>query len=87
MKDINEHTASIAASVGQQSAVTSEIAQNVTRAAKGAKNVADVLDQVTNAVSNTNSSAETVFGASQSVQEAARALKMKVEDFLNKVAA
>ena len=33
MKDINEHTASIAASVGQQSAVTSEISQNVTKAA------------------------------------------------------
>jgi methyl-accepting chemotaxis protein len=87
MKDINEHTASIAASVGQQSAVTSEIAQNVTRAAEGAKNVADVLDQVTNAVSSTHSSAETVLGASQSVQDAARALQTKVEDFLNKVAA
>ncbi len=87
MKDINEHTASIAASVGQQSAVTSEISQNVTKAAKGAKVVTAVLDQVANAVTKTNHSAGTVLTASQSVQDAARALQAKVEDFLKKVAA
>ena len=86
MKDINEHTASIAASVGQQSAVTNEISQNVTRAAEGAKNVAAVLDQVTVAVTRTSNSAGTVFTASQSVEEAARALQSKVEDFLHNVA-
>jgi methyl-accepting chemotaxis protein len=87
MKDINEHTASIAASVGQQSAVTSEISQNVTKAAKGAKVVTAVLDQVMNAVTKTSDSAGTVLTASQSVQDAARALQAKVEDFLKKVAA
>jgi methyl-accepting chemotaxis protein len=86
MKEINEHTASIAASVGQQSAVTNEISQNVTRAAQGAKNVAAVLDQVTVAVTSTSNSAGTVFAASQSVEEAARALQSKVEDFLHNVA-
>src|SRR4051812_17925344 len=87
MKDINEHTASIAASVGQQSAVTSEISQNVTKAAKGAKVVTAVLDQVGNAVTKTSASAGTVLTASQSVQDAALALQMRVEDFLKKVAA
>ena len=87
MKDINEHTASIAASVGQQSAVTSEISQNVTKAAKGAKVVTAVLDQVGSAVTKTNHSAGTVLSASQSVQDAALALQVRVEDFLKKVAA
>jgi methyl-accepting chemotaxis protein len=87
MKEINEHTASIAASVGQQSAVTSEISQNVTRAAQKAKAVAAVLDQVTNSVTKTNMSAGTVSAASQSVQDAARALQTKVEGFLRTVAA
>jgi NO-binding membrane sensor protein with MHYT domain/methyl-accepting chemotaxis protein len=87
MKDINEHTASIAASVGQQSAVTTEISRNVTRAAQKAKAVAAALDQVTNSVTKTSTSAGTVFAASQSVQDATRALQTKVEDFLRTVAA
>ena len=87
MRDINAHTASIASSVGQQSAVTEEISKNVTSAAQGAKAVTAVLDRVTNAVTKTTNSAGTVFAASQSVEEAARALRMKVEDFLREVAA
>ena len=87
MKDINEHTASIAASVGQQSAVTSEISHNVTKAAKGAKVVTAVLDQVADAVTKSSNSAGTVFAASQSVQDAARALQARIEDFLKQVAA
>jgi methyl-accepting chemotaxis protein len=86
MKDINEHTASIAASVGQQSAVTSEISHNVTMAAQKAKAVAAVLDEVTSSVTKTSDSAATVFGASQSVRDAVRAMEAKVEDFLRKVA-
>jgi NO-binding membrane sensor protein with MHYT domain/methyl-accepting chemotaxis protein len=87
MKNINEHTASIAASVGQQSAVTNEISQHVTSAAQGAKVVTAVLDQVADAVTKTGNSAGTVFAASQSVQDAARALEARIEDFLKKVAA
>jgi methyl-accepting chemotaxis protein len=87
MRDINAHTASIASSVGQQSAVTEEISKNVTSAAQGAKAVTAVLDRVTNAVTKTTNSAGTVFAASQSVEEAARALRMRVEDFLREVAA
>ena len=87
MHDINEHTSSIAASVGEQSAVTNEISQNVANAAHGAKVVSAVLDQVANAVTKSSNSAGTVFGASQSVEDAARALQMRIEDFLKKVAA
>jgi asparagine synthase (glutamine-hydrolysing) len=87
MKDINEHTAAIAASVGQQSAVTNEISQNVTSAAKGAQVVTAVLDQVANSVAKTSDSAGTVSAASRSVQDAAHALAVRIEDFLKKVAA
>jgi len=58
-----------------------------TKAAKGAKVVTAVLDQVGNAVTKTSASAGTVLTASQSVQDAALALQMRVEDFLKKVAA
>jgi methyl-accepting chemotaxis protein/NO-binding membrane sensor protein with MHYT domain len=87
MKDINEHTAAIAASVGQQSAVTNEISQHVTSAADGARVVTAVLDQVANDVTKTGNSARTVFAASQTVQDAAHALETRIEDFLKKVAA
>ena len=46
-----------------------------------------VLDQVGNAVTKTNHSAGTVLSASQSVQDAALALQVRVEDFLKKVVA
>jgi NO-binding membrane sensor protein with MHYT domain/methyl-accepting chemotaxis protein len=87
MKNINEHTASIASSVAQQNAATNEISQNVMSAAKGAKNITAVLDQVANAVTETDNSAGTVYAASQSVQDAALALQARIEDFLKKVAA
>jgi methyl-accepting chemotaxis protein len=87
MKNINEHTASIASSVAQQNAATNEISQNVMSAAKGAKTITAVLDQVANAVTETDSSAGTVYAASQSVQDAALALQARIEDFLKKVAA
>jgi len=87
MKEINEHTASIAASVGQQSAVTSEISQNVTMAAQKAKAVAEVLGRVTDSMTKTSTSAGTVFTASQSVEHAIAAMQGKVDDFLRTVAA
>jgi NO-binding membrane sensor protein with MHYT domain len=87
MANINNHTVSIAASVGQQSAVTEEIHKNVTRAAQGAKAVTEVLDRVTNAMTKTSVSAGTVFTVSQSVEEAAFSLQTKIEDFLRAVAA
>ena len=87
MNNINEHTASIAASVGQQSSVTNEIAQNVTRAAKRAKVVTAVLDKVAESVGKTNSAASTVFDASQTLQDAAQGLQSRIEIFLKKVAA
>lgn len=87
MKGINEHTSSIAASVGQQNAATGQISKSVSTAARGAKLVASVLDQVTRAVTKSNDSAGTVLAASKSVEDATGALQKKIEDFLCTVAA
>ncbi|HWC92434.1 MAG TPA: methyl-accepting chemotaxis protein, partial [Pseudolabrys sp.] len=67
MKEINDHTTAIAASVNQQNAATEEISHNVSDAAQGTKTVADILNKVAEALTETRRSAETVLGASHNV--------------------
>jgi methyl-accepting chemotaxis protein len=86
MKEINEHTSSIATSVGRQNAATSDISRSVASAAQGAKAVATIIEQVTQAVTKATDSASTVLTASQTVEDAATHLRQKVEDFLCRVA-
>jgi NO-binding membrane sensor protein with MHYT domain/methyl-accepting chemotaxis protein len=86
MKEISEHTGSIAASIGEQSAATSEISTSVTDAAEGAKALASILEQVTEAVAKASGSAHTVLTASQAVEDAAAGLQTRVEQFLQQVA-
>ncbi len=86
MKEINNHTSSIAASVGQQNAATSAISESVAVAANGTKAVASILEKVTQAVSKASGSASTVLTASQNVEHAATDLKARVEEFLHRVA-
>jgi methyl-accepting chemotaxis protein len=86
MKDINDHTTSIAASVWQQNAATGEISKSVTSAVRGAKGVDALLGQVTQAVTKASTSAVTALTASQAVEGAASQLRLKVEEFLDRVA-
>ncbi len=86
MKEINERTTWIAASVGQQNAATGEISQSVANAAESAKEVASVLEQVAQSVTKASSSANTVLTASQAIENGTTQLRGKVEDFLRKVA-
>ena len=86
MQEIDEYTAAVAASVQQQSAATSEISQNVTSAADGAKLIVTVLSEVAGATTETQESAQTVLAASESVAKAAANLRSEVEGFLTKVA-
>jgi len=86
MHEINEYTAAVAASVEQQNAATGEISHNVTSAAQGTGHVVDVLSDVSNAATETRSSAEVVRDASQTVETAVANLRVEVEDFLAKVA-
>ena len=70
----------------QQQAATGEISQNVMSAAQSAKEIVNVLGDVTGAATETRSSAETVLAASQAVETAAADLRQEVEGFLQKVA-
>jgi len=87
MQQINQYASSVSASVEQQSAATGEISHNVTGAAKGTAMVVNVLSEVAGATTETRSPAETVLGASPSVEAALATLRASVEGLLTKVAA
>ncbi len=87
MHEINSYTTAVASSVQQQGAATSEISQNVAGAAHGARRVVTVLREVADATGESQQLAQTVLGASQSVEEAASQLRHEVEGFLKTVAA
>ena len=82
MKEISQFTAAAAASVQQQNAATGEISQNVASAARGTKEIVQVLTDVAGAATETHGSAETVLAASQAVETAAVDLRTEVEGFL-----
>jgi NO-binding membrane sensor protein with MHYT domain/methyl-accepting chemotaxis protein len=86
MRQINEYTSDVAASVEEQSAATGAISQNVTGAAEGAKIIVGVLGQVANAATGGRTSAQSMLAASESMEQAAGKLRSEVESFLAKVA-
>ena len=86
MQEINQHTSTVASAVEQQNAATGEISINVANAAAGTRDIVNVLDDVTGAVSETRNSADTVLMASEAVEAAGANLRQKVEIFLRKVA-
>jgi methyl-accepting chemotaxis protein len=86
MDEINHSTSSVAASVEQQNAATSQILRNVAGAAEGAQVVVSVLGEVAGAAMETRASAQTVLDASQSVEAALTNLRSEVAGFLDKVA-
>jgi NO-binding membrane sensor protein with MHYT domain/methyl-accepting chemotaxis protein len=87
MHRINESTTAVADTVSQQSLATNEIAHNVASAVKGTETVASVLNVVSGAAEEAQSSAEIVLNASESVEKAVANLHAQVERFLTKVAA
>jgi methyl-accepting chemotaxis protein len=86
MRQINEYTSEVAASVEEQNAATGAISQNVTSAADGAKIIVGVLGQVANSATGGRTSAQSMLAASESVEQAAGKLRSEVESFLAKVA-
>jgi methyl-accepting chemotaxis protein len=86
MREIDNYTSAVAASVQQQNAATGQISQNVAGAADGAKQIVTVLREVADATIQSQQSAQTVLTASESVEEAAAILRSEVEGFLTKVA-
>jgi methyl-accepting chemotaxis protein len=86
MRDTEQFTSAIASAVEQQHASTSEISNNVAVAATGTKSVVAVLRRVSTAISNMQSSADTVLAASLAVETAADSLRDSVDGFLRKAA-
>jgi methyl-accepting chemotaxis protein len=86
LREIDQFTSTVAASLKDQNYSTNEISRNVASAAEGAKVVVSVLDQVVGAVSQTQLYADTVLKASETVAAAAGKLQENVDDFLHRVA-
>jgi methyl-accepting chemotaxis protein len=87
MREINDYTSTVAASVEQQSAATGRISLNVTNAARESNVVGSVLGEVAGAASETRISAQTMLEASQTVEAVVSDLRNEVQKFLSKVAA
>ncbi len=86
MHEIDDFTSAVAASVEQQNAATGEISQNVASAAQGTVMAASVLSEMAGVAGAARNSAETVLGASKTVEAAVANLRGEVESFLGKVA-
>jgi methyl-accepting chemotaxis protein len=86
MQEIRQFTAAIAGAVEQQNAATREISVSVEAAASGTRSVVAVLQRVSGAITNMQSSADTVLAASDAVEKAADSLRGSVDGFLRKVA-
>jgi len=86
MREINEDTSSVAASVHQQDAATGEISHNVGSAADGTKVIASELSDVAGEACDARTSAQTLLEACEGVASVAANLRGEVESFLGKVA-
>jgi len=86
MQGINSYTSAVANSLEEQNTATGEISQNVSSAADGTKIVVSALDEVTAAVNQSRSAADTVLATSLAVESAAVSLRQRVETFLQSVA-
>jgi methyl-accepting chemotaxis protein len=87
MGDVSQFAVGIAAAVEEQSAATEEIARNVQEAASGAKELAESMINVTDAIRETNCSATAVLGVSRALTAQAKELEGAVDAFLKTVAA
>ncbi len=86
MEEIRQFTSAIATSVEQQNSATGEISENVAQAASGTRSMVAVLQRVAGAITDMQSSADTVLSASAAVENAAESLRKSVDGFLSKVA-
>ena len=87
MATVDETTASIAASIEQQSGATGEISRNVQEAASGTQVVNRSVSGVTSSAARTSHSATEVAGATRDLAEQTQSLREAVDAFLREVAA
>ncbi|GGE89904.1 HAMP domain-containing protein [Stappia taiwanensis] len=87
MQEVDSYTSAIAAAVEQQGAATNEISRNVQNAAEGTTSVSANVGELSNAVAETNASADMVLAASGDVGDKTRELRQRIDGFLTSVAA
>ena len=87
LREIDEHTSTVAAAVKEQNTATEIISQNVSTAAEGTKIAVAVLDEFAVTTAKTCNSADTVIATSGAVQDAAAELRAETNKFLGTVAA
>ena len=87
LREINEHTSTVAAAVRQQNMAAEIISRNVNMAAEGTNIAVAVLDEFAVTTANACSSADTVIATSGAVQDAAAELRAETNKFLGTVAA
>jgi methyl-accepting chemotaxis protein len=86
MKEIDGYTSAVVVSIAQQNNATDEISRNLSSAASGARLIVTVLDEVTEAVGDSQDAAGKVLEASKSVEAATGGLQSRIEGFLGRVA-
>ncbi|WP_375466088.1 methyl-accepting chemotaxis protein [uncultured Methylobacterium sp.] len=84
---VNEITGTIAATVVEQTAATSEIARNASEAARGTQDVSTNVAQVLAAAGETGSAAQQVLGAAGELATQSLVVKEEVESFLSAIRA
>lgn len=87
MKEVREHTSSIAAAVEEQGASTNEIARNVQRSAASSRQVAGNIEIVKSSSGETTRFADDVLGSADAASKEAERLKRTIDAFLERVAA
>jgi methyl-accepting chemotaxis protein len=87
MREINQTTVGIAASIVQQGSATEEISRNVAEAARGTQEMAHGLSTVTGAAERTAETAGGVNESARMVDGVAAGLEQEIERFLGRVAA
>jgi methyl-accepting chemotaxis protein len=85
MQVINEYTAEFASSIEEQNAVTADISLNVTAASDRTYDVSQMLTDVANDASETETSAQKIQGVSSAIDDALHGLQKDVEAFLTDV--
>ncbi|WP_417688551.1 methyl-accepting chemotaxis protein [Roseibium sp.] len=87
MNEVDTYTGAIASAVTQQGAATSEISDNVQRAAEGTGVVAANVRDLSSAVEATSCSSDQVVRASEELNSKTEALQDVIDRFLREVAA
>lgn len=85
ISEVSQNIQAVAAAVEEQSAVTNEIAKNISLAANGAQDISQNIVAVQKGAEQTGKTASEVLQSAKDLNAQSTILKQKVEEFLEKV--